>query len=89
MENERREFGRVDFDTSVKLLILEPFYKIVSMDDASKNGLRIVTELNLELHEVFTFKNIEVENSISFQAKVVRKRPVESGLFSYGLVIES
>jgi hypothetical protein len=87
MEDERREFRRIDFDTSVQLLILQPYYKTVYMADVSQHGLRIITELDLELHKELTIKNIEIENSVPFQARVVWKKPIESGLFSYGLEV--
>jgi len=88
MFEEHRREERVDFDLSIPLMIMEPFSKIVYMKDASKNGLKIVTELELDLFSDLKFMNMELENSIPFRARVIWKKPLDGHWFCYGLEIE-
>ncbi|WP_040203685.1 PilZ domain-containing protein [Neobacillus jeddahensis] len=88
MSDERRQYGRVDFDTTIQLMIVEPVSQRAELNDASNNGLRIVTEADFALNTVITCLNIELENSIPFTAKIVWKKQVDTGKFQYGLHIE-
>ncbi|NRD76887.1 PilZ domain-containing protein [Bacillus sp. BRMEA1] len=88
MSIERRQFGRVDFENSIQLMILEPVPQKAELEDASFNGLKIVTELDVDLETILTCQNIELDNSIPFKARIIWKKTLENGYFQYGLQIQ-